>query len=656
MDCPKCAKEVLKPGRYCVSCGHDFGSELNDKLSYYFSLREEFEQFGKIQDTLYVGLAKLSKKIQDYEDLLQRDLRNISVSADGNKDVYTPQPSPVFQKPEEVAGDRILPIGTDERTETASEPFREAAHASSDFEVKLGQKWLLIAGILTMVFGVGYFLKYSFEQGWVTPSGRVAMAYVWGIVFLAAGDRFRKKDLAHFGLSLIGGGIAVLYFAAFAAFQIYHLFDQAPSFGIMIMITVLACSLSIMYDTKWLAVLGMVGGFLTPVLLSTGQDNQLALMTYMTILNVGLLAVAFHKKWDILNYLGFIFTYLLYTGWYAQHYTDSKFWPAIIFLNIFYLIYSIAPFAYQFVREDHEELKGVVIMVPNSLIAFAFSYGMIKSHFSLPWVSVITIFYALVFLSMASSLARLGKQQQEAFVILLGKALLFLIITVPIIFSKHWITIFWSAQALALFWMGLKLDRKSLKAGGYWLMGMTVFKFLVYDYGVVFHFSAWNFAVYDSYTNMLPERWLTSMFVLLMLYQMAALAKKESADVLSTERKDFPALFAAWGILLFIVLNIETSAFFHDYLPEARFAAISVLWTIYSVAMIMIGFRLNIFALRKVAFGLFLVTLVKVFLFDISNFSTPYRILSFIVLGLVLVGTSYLYYKYKDSIIDPSAR
>jgi len=95
---------------------------------------------------------------------------------------------------------------------------------------------------------------------------------------------------------------------------------------------------------------------------------------------------------------------------------------------------------------------------------------------------------------------------------------------------------------------------------------------------------------------------------------------------------------------------MEISLFFREYLPAARFAALSVLWTVFSVALMLLGFKENRPGLRKVSLGLFAVTLGKVFLFDMANISTPYRIISFIILGLVLVGTSYLYYKFKDKI------
>jgi uncharacterized membrane protein len=507
-----------------------------------------------------------------------------------------------------------------------------------------------------MVFGVGYFLKYSFEQGWVGPEGRVAMAYLWGIAFLVAGDRFRAKDLDRFGLSLVGGGIAVLYFSAFAAFQLYHLFDQTSSFSIMVMITVLACVLAVRYDNKWLAVLGLIGGFLTPVLLSTGQDNQIALMTYMTILNLGLLGVAFYKKWDLLNTLGLVFTYLLYSAWHVQHYQDHKFWPAILFLNVFFLIYTFVPFTYQVRKGGRSDGREIVLMGVNAFIAFCYGYFMIKGLYGIVWVSVITVFYASVFLAMATYLSRKGMESLDIFVVMLAKAMLFLIITIPVLFSGHWITIFWSAQALVLVWMAVKLERRSLAAGGYALLLVSILKFLLHDYNEVFHVNVdfW-FSIRGGYAYLILERWVTASLLLIATAGTGMLATRASGSMRVTERGDAPLLFLAFGIVLFIVLTVETSAFFYEYLLQARFAAISVLWTLFSVGLMLIGFRQNSAAARKTSFGLFLVVVLKVFLFDMANISTPYRIISFIILGLVLVGTSYLYHRYKDRIITALA-
>lgn len=660
MQCPKCYNVITELSTQCLICNYSYEKEIYEKLTIYFEMKTEFDHLhSAVKNNVWTSMQKIAKSLANYEKLIDNDLKNLSVVI---KDEKVPESMPAVEPvPEVIATGKKPeePVQILEKKIPAKEtpkPTRIHKEKSSSFEIHLGQKWLLIIGIVTMVFGIGYFLKYSFEQGWVGPAGRVAMAYFWGIALLVAGNGFRTKKFELFGLYLIGGGIATLYFSTFAAFQIYHLLSQIPSFSIMVLITVLASVLSIVYDNKWLSVLGIIGGFLTPVLLSTGQDYQIALMTYMVILNFGLLSIAFYKRWGLLNILGFIFTYLLFATWFGSHYTEAKFWPTVLFLNSFYLIYCLIPFAYYFSRIDNERTEEFFIITPNSFIAFGYSFFMIKEHFSLEWVSIISILYSVLFLIMASYLFKKDKHNQNAFVILLAKSALFLIITIPIIFSKHWISIFWAAQAITLLWAGIKLDKKSLILSAYLLITITIGKFLLYDYISVFRFHPDFFNFANSYTYMITERYITSAFLLVLLYVFSSMAKRMSLQHLSSSktsgREDAAIIFALWGGLLFIVLNIETASFFHDYLPAARFAAISVLWTLFSVALMIIGFKDNNSLIRKVSLVLFSFTLLKVFSFDMSNISTPYRIISFIILGLILVLTSYLYHKYKDKIID----
>jgi uncharacterized membrane protein len=627
----------------CGFCGFDFSEEMYARLSVYFELRKEIEELRRLQGNLGRGLDRVSERVGQYEAIIDKEMG--LRSAETTKEI----PIPV-QKPA-ILPETATAKGHPDMPRPAVKKSSEKAEADrSQFEVRFGQKWLLIIGIVTMVFGIGYFLKYSFEQGWVGPAGRVAMAYFWGIALMVGGNWFRRK-FETYGLYLIGGGVATLYFSTFAAFQIYHLLSQPLSFFVMVLITVLASMLSIIYDAKWLAVLGIIGGFLTPVLLSTGQDNQIVLMTYMTILNCGLLGIAMYKKWDLLNGLGFVFTYILYSAWFGSHYAESKFWPSIIFLNVFYLLYTVMPFAYGFFRLKSEKISGFLIITPNSFIAFGYSYFMIEGFFSQEWVSVVSVIYAVVFLLMASYLYKKERYREEVFAVLLAKAALFLVITVPLIFSRHWITIFWAAQALTLLWTGVKLGRKNLMLGAYILLALATVKFLYYDYPLVFHFNPDSVNMRETYTYLLAERLITSALLLLVFCLFAFVVKKESLPILPVSG-DAPLFLTFFGILLFIVLNIETASFFYDYLPAARFAALSVLWTVFSVVLMVLGFKYNNPPVRRVSLGLFAVTLLKVFLFDMSNISTPYRIISFILLGVVLVGTSYLYHKFKDRIID----
>lgn len=648
MNCPDCRREITTPSGQCSFCGHLFDTDIRDKLSFYFELKNQIEGLRSTRDRFSEGLDRTSIRIQQFERLLEHDLETSIKNKDGKaKEAPIELTEVVHAIPPLIESPKtITPPKKINNIPTA--PLKKPE--SREFELHVGQKWLLIVGIVTMVFGVGYFLKYSFDRGWIGPAGRVTMAYLWGSALLVAGDRFRKKEMETFGLYLLGGGIAVLYFATFAGFQIYGLFDQSLAFSLMVLVTALAGFLSIVYDTKWLAVLGIVGGFLTPILLSTGQDNQVVLMIYMTILNVGLLGIAFYKRWDLLNILGFVFTYLLYSGWFGSHYQDSKFWPSIMFLNIFFVIYNVIPFAYHFIKTSSDESRGLNIIIPNSVIAFGFSHYMISHHFSIEWVSVIAILYAANFLAMATNLYKREMHEEYHFTVLLGMALVFLVITVPMIFSKHWITNFWAAQALALIWMGIRLEKEKIIYGAYALLAIALYKFLLIDYPMVFLLGH-EITFTNSYTYLVAERYITSFLLLGVIYKMAAMAREAEISFLPGI-KDSALIFAVMGIMAFIIANVEVSAFFNDYLPSARFTAITVLWTLFSAAIMLDGFRYNSSVLRKVSLCLFLVTIIKVFFFDISRFSTPYRILSFIILGLILIATSFLYYRFKDRLSE----
>jgi uncharacterized membrane protein len=627
-------------------------------MTFFSEVQQDIQKLIQLKNNLSAGVENLSRKLNRQEEFLQKELN--STVPKKPEPLTTSSPNPVLLKPTPQLG-MSNPSTKPVSPRSARPPIVEDA---TNFEVKLGQKWLLILGIVTMVFGIGYFLKYSFEQGWVGPAGREAMTYFWGLILLLAGDRFRKKELEVFGLYLVGGGIAVLYFSTFAGFQIYHLLNQTLSFSIMVLITALAATLAVVYDTKWLAVLGLIGGFLTPVLLATHQDNQIALMSYMTILNLGLLGIAFYKQWNILNILGFFATYSLFSAWYSNHEDASKFWLTLYFLNEFYLLYTFIPLSYLLfvkrpqVNEKPESEKldpTLLILGLNSLIAFGFNFNMIKERFSIEYVGIVTLIYAALFLSISSYLKKDEKSREIPFVLFLGKAALFLVITIPIIFSMHWITLFWSIQSGILIWIGLKLNKTLIKSSGYVLFGMTIVKFIFHDYPEVFHLNLVGMSFESSYTYMMIQRFLTTLVLLGSLFTGSRVLKYyfqkhpilKGNEILDENK----ILDGTFGFLLFLVLNVEVLTFFHDYLFSARFAAVSVLWTLFAVALMALGFRYNHLVLRKTSFALFFITAFKVFLIDISSFSTPYRIISFIILGIVLVMTSYLYYRFKGKII-----
>ncbi len=663
MKCPACSTLIAEAAARCPACGLVFGDDMQKRLAYYFSLRHEWEQLMVTSSNLNQQLKDLAGTILSLEQSIETDLAGSglpeagqegprrAVEAAGPVRVSAPPAGPP-DKPGVFT--QKAPAG---KTEDLTDRLKKQLF---DPEFKIGQKALLFVGIITMVFGVAFFLKYSFEQGWVGPAGRVALAYLWGMAFLVAGHAIKQRKFPAFGLSLFGGGIAVLYFATYAAFQIYRLLPQNLSFFIMVLITVLACATAVVYETQALAILGLIGGFMTPVLLSTGQDNYMVLFSYMTLLNLGILAVSLRKRWPLLQYIGFAVTWILYTAWYSDHYGHGgqKFWAAFVFVNIFYLIYSVIPFAYHFMTRQKHDLKGFYILIPNSIIAFSFNYFMIQGRYGTQWVSIITLAYAFLFMLFAYQIHRQGEEQRDAFVVMLLKSSFFLILTVPLLFSKHWITVFWALQAVTLLFGAKKLSKGSFFFVSCGLLALALFKFITYDMAHVFKYNLDPGRLYirRSFGYLMLERWLTEGLLTASLYQFLRFTRDRAAGGLhflhEQGRSLYPVFAVLFGGLLFFVVTSETSAFFYDHLGQARFAAISVVWTLFSMSIMVLGFIRNNDRMRKVALGLFFVTVLKVFFFDISMVSTPYRILSFIILGLILILVSYLYNKAKQRLLD----
>src|SRR5262249_18228572 len=456
--------------------------------------------------------------------------------------------------------------------ESLSEPAPPPV-LSDGAELLFRQKWLLIAGVAITVLGIGFFLKYAFDQNWVGPGGRIILGYLAAVAFLGVGGAFRRRvTAAAFGLYLSGGGIATLYLVTWAAFEFYAVLGQAPAFAILILVTVLACLLALVYDTQWLAVLGLVGGFLTPVILSTGQDAQVALMSYMVLLNGGILILAVWKRWPLLHTLGFLCTWLLFSAWFGSRYTVAAFWRTMVFLHFFFVIYAFVPFVYYFVHASGERLRGLTLSTLNTLVAFGYAFDMMRAYYTtLPAISVVTLLYASLFFGMASFLYRRHPENLEPFVLLLAKGLLFLIVTVPLLFSGHWITLFWAVQVVVILWAGLRLHNRWLCYGALALLLLALGKLLFYDYQEIFVLRPEALAYTHGFSTLLVERWSTMAFILGALLGSATLLRAADPVLGQWQQTAIAWLSGVFAALLFLILTIEVSALCYDHAPSARF-------------------------------------------------------------------------------------
>ena len=204
----------------------------------------------------------------------------------------------------------------------------------------MGAKLFAWVGGFALFLGISFFIKYSFEHNLIRPELRIAIGFVAGAGLIVGGLLLKRKENAITAQTLCATGILVLYAVTFACRAYYHFafFGLIPTFLLMTLITAVAFLLSVRLNAIVVAVLGIAGGFLTPILLSTNQDNPLGLFGYVALLDIALLALAVRQRWNGLPILGAIGTVLMQFAWVGAFFVSEKYFVGnrvLIFMGVF---------------------------------------------------------------------------------------------------------------------------------------------------------------------------------------------------------------------------------------------------------------------------------------------------------------------------------
>ncbi|MCW8825565.1 MAG: DUF2339 domain-containing protein, partial [Gammaproteobacteria bacterium] len=212
-------------------------------------------------------------------------------------------------------------------------------------------------GIVVLFFGVAFLLKYASDHSLLSIEWRLSGAALGAVALIAAGWRLRHRRLAY-ALLIQGGGTGLLYLTVYASAKLYHLIPVGMAFGLMLALVAFSALLALLQNSRSLAVFGISGGFLAPVLTSTGDGSHVMLFSYYALLNGGILGIAWFKAWRELNLLGFLFTFIIGSVWGLQYYRPEHFATTEPFLILFFLFYVAIAILYA-VRQPLQ-LKGYV--------------------------------------------------------------------------------------------------------------------------------------------------------------------------------------------------------------------------------------------------------------------------------------------------------
>lgn len=243
-----------------------------------------------------------------------------------------------------------------------------------NWEQFMGAKLFAWLGGLALFLGVAFFVKYSFDHGWIPAEVRAAMGFVFALGLVVGGLKIDRARFAVTAQTLIATGIVSLYAVTFACRSIYHFefFGVIPTFLLMVLITATAFVLAVRLEAQVIAILGMLGGFLTPLLLSTGVDNPGGLFGYLALLDLGLVAVALHRRWFHLIPLGAIGTVILMIGWAEKFYAPEKTGTAMTICLAFCALFFAARESARRLQREHSFLNWTAAALP--VIAFGFAW------------------------------------------------------------------------------------------------------------------------------------------------------------------------------------------------------------------------------------------------------------------------------------------
>jgi uncharacterized membrane protein len=618
MVCPKCQAE--SSDAFCPNCGSDL------------QIHREVET--------------LQKEISQLRGLLN-DLRSSSIQNSVRPEVRKLEPTPpplptrsVQALPESVAS----PAGN-------TPPSRSA-------EVTLGQRWFLGIGVFVLLLAIGFFLKYAFDEQWIRPPVQITFGLLVGIFLIGGGEICRRRKWAGLDIGFAALGLGALYLSVYAANQIYRLLPDGLTMFVVLLVSTVGLLISFLWDSRVLAVLSFLGGYLSPLLFHSDELGNWVFFGYLSALNIATALLAYLKRWPSLSSLGAVLSWTAFQVWSSTHATADQWGYAFCFTQLSLFLYSIFPFLRIHSSTGGWRFTLIFIALSNGWLCVWKSAELL--HYDKNPLSIVTLAYSIVALSLALVFWRrsegvpLGAPSSggPAVTWLIAQGLIYLLVTWAVILSSRWTILFWAAQVVATYWIAAKGKDRVLLNGTIILGLIVTFRFLFVDVDIL------GSSLADQrFADDLFFRWFIGSFVIACFLVVWWLA---SHGMVSGVHPRVARWFEIIGLIsLFGFFNTELARLSWEWRFPVTLAAFSILWTLFAASLLVIGFLWNRKFYRMCAIVLLFITIGKVLLFDTAEVSAPYRILSCAVLGGILVALSALYYRFAARLLsvqpDPSA-
>lgn len=366
-------------------------------------------------------------------------------------------------------------------------PGDRRSPGKSDLEKFIGENLINKIGIAITVIGVAIGAKYSIENDLISPLTRIILGYLFGLVMMGFGIKLKSK-YENYSAVLVSGSMAIMYFITYSAYGLYELIPQLMAFILMLVFTVFTVIAALNFNRQVIALIGLVGAYAVPFLLSDGSGKVAVLFSYMAILNIGILAIAFKKYWKHLYNVSFGLTWIIVLSWYVLSYqTTEHFGLSLVFISVFFAIFYITFLAYKLLQQEKFVLDDIVLVMINSFVFYGMGYAILDGHQTgEQLLGLFTLVNAIVHFIASIIIYRQKLSDKSINYLISGLVLIFITLTVPVQLNGNWVTLLWAGESALLFWIGRTKNVSFYEKLSYPLMFLAFFS-IIQDWSTVYY-------------------------------------------------------------------------------------------------------------------------------------------------------------------------
>ncbi len=497
--------------------------------------------------------------------------------------------------------------------------IKRPAKRSTDLESLFGGRVLLGVGALILLLGIGFFIKYAFDNGWIGPTGRVAIGLIAGIAFVGAGRRFAGGERRVFADAMTGLGGAILYLSLWGAGNGFHLVPVAASFAAMAIVTASLIALAVRGDSEVTAAFAVIGGFVTPLLNATEKPDFTSLFVYIAILDSALAFLPVNRRWPRIQAASFFCTqFYLLAALFNPVATAPPLGVVLLFATIFLGLFLAQPLRKASRGVALSGYEAGFVVIASAAYYYALHVELYAEHRH--WLTAAVVALAAAYLGLAQ-VAR--SRDRDIFAAI---ALALITGGVAVTFTGSVVPILWSIEGALLVWVGLRQARLTIRVFGCIALALGTLDGFVE--------SALSFG--PAGRPFFNEHFLT-LAVVATAYFVVRYAWLRAPNRSGVPEKTLYAVAEPIGhFVALMATSIEI-----DHAARGNTLWLTIFWLAYAACLFAFGFARKYAMARWEAFALLTLAILKAFLIDMSEVNPGVRIISFVTLGCVLLAVSY---------------